>query len=116
MPAVFHCIAGRDRTGVVAALLLGTLGVNAGDIAEDYAITGTHLKRQSHRFARQAERLELTTEQMSRILETEADAMHRFLEELIRRHGSVESAVLTLGVRESTITTLRDALLESSNA
>ncbi len=112
MPAVFHCIAGRDRTGVAAALVLGTLGVSATDIAEDYAITGTHLRRQAHRFARQAERLELSTEQMTRILDTEADAMHRFLTKITGRHGSIEGAVLALGVEASTIAALRRALLE----
>jgi protein-tyrosine phosphatase len=116
MPAVFHCIAGRDRTGVAAALLLGSLGVSAGNIADDYAITGTHLKRQAHRFARQATRLDLTTEQMTRMLETEAEAMHRFLRELTDRHGSIEGAVLTMGVQESTIRILREALLEPAAA
>jgi protein-tyrosine phosphatase len=114
LPAVFHCIAGRDRTGVVAALILGSLGVSADDIANDYAITGTHLKRQAHRFARQATRLELTTEQMARVLETEAEAMHSFLHELNRRHGSVEGAVLAVGVQKRTLATLRVALIEAA--
>lgn len=38
-PALFHCAAGKDRTGVVAALLLDVLGVPAQTIAEDYALT-----------------------------------------------------------------------------
>jgi protein-tyrosine phosphatase len=109
---VFHCIAGRDRTGVVAALFLGSLGVGADDIADDYAITGAHLKRQAHRFARQAARLDLTTDQMARVLETDAEAMHAFLHELNCRHGSVEGAVLALGVQEPTLATLRAALIE----
>jgi len=115
MPAVFHCIAGRDRTGVAAALLLGTLGVAAEDIADDYANTGVHLRRHADRFARQAQRLELTTEQMAGILETEAEAMHRFLGEIVRRHGSVEGAVLSLGVPATTIEQLRETLLEPAS-
>lgn len=114
MPAVFHCIAGRDRTGVAAALLLGSLGVTADDIAEDYASTGTHLRRHADRFARQAERLDLTTEQMAGILETEAEAMHRFLDEIERRHGSVEGVVLALGVPATTVEHLRERLLEGA--
>jgi protein-tyrosine phosphatase len=112
LPAVFHCIAGRDRTGVAAALLLGALGVSADDIAADYALTGAHLRRHSHRFARQAERLELDPAQMAAILETEAEAMHRFLDEVTRRHGSVTGAVEALGVDTTTIADLRAALLE----
>lgn len=35
----FHCSAGRDRTGTMAALLLGTLGVSEGDIGKEYELT-----------------------------------------------------------------------------
>ena len=38
-PAIFHCAAGKDRTGVVAALLLAIAGVPAEIIAEDYSLT-----------------------------------------------------------------------------
>ena len=39
LPAVFHCEAGCDRTGVLAAAVLGLLGVPDEEIAEDYALT-----------------------------------------------------------------------------
>ncbi len=38
-PLVFHCAAGKDRTGVGAALILGLLGVSRDDIVEDYLLT-----------------------------------------------------------------------------
>ena len=38
-PVYFHCAAGRDRTGTIAALLLALLGVREGDIAKDYELT-----------------------------------------------------------------------------
>ncbi|MDR7094174.1 protein-tyrosine phosphatase [Hydrogenophaga laconesensis] len=38
-PLVFHCTAGKDRTGFAAALLLGALGVARDDIVEDYLLT-----------------------------------------------------------------------------
>ena len=38
-PAVFHCAAGKDRTGILAALVLGLLGVPDEVIAEDYALS-----------------------------------------------------------------------------
>src|SRR5215203_1164399 len=116
MPAVFHCIAGRDRTGVAAALLLGTLGVDAEQIAADYAMTGLHLRRHAHRFARQAERLAIDQERMAGILDTEVDAMRRFLEETSRRYGSVAGAVHSLGVGEESLKALRRALLDPAAA
>ena len=38
-PLVFHCTAGKDRTGFAAALLLGALGVSRDDIVHDYLLT-----------------------------------------------------------------------------
>lgn len=38
-PVYFHCAAGRDRTGTMAILFLGLLGVREGDIAKDYELT-----------------------------------------------------------------------------
>jgi protein-tyrosine phosphatase len=47
VPAVFHCAAGKDRTGITAAMLLSVLGVGDEHILDDYALTerysdGTH--------------------------------------------------------------------------
>jgi protein-tyrosine phosphatase len=38
-PLVIHCASGKDRTGLLAAVILGLLGVAADDIAADYALT-----------------------------------------------------------------------------
>ena len=38
-PVYFHCSLGRDRTGTLAALLLGVLGVREGDISKEYELT-----------------------------------------------------------------------------
>lgn len=40
-PLLFHCVAGKDRTGIVSAFLLGILGVNESVIIEDYLLTNT---------------------------------------------------------------------------
>lgn len=40
--ALFHCTAGKDRTGIMAALLLGNAGVSAEHVAEDYGWTASH--------------------------------------------------------------------------
>lgn len=42
LPAVFHCFGGKDRTGMVAALLLGCLGVPREEVLYDYELTATY--------------------------------------------------------------------------
>ncbi|MDO9437867.1 tyrosine-protein phosphatase [Hydrogenophaga sp.] len=44
-PVVFHCTAGKDRTGYAAALLLGALGVAHDDIVQDYLLTNQYFRR-----------------------------------------------------------------------
>jgi len=44
-PLVFHCTAGKDRTGVAAALLLAALGVPRPVIEQDFLLTNQHYRR-----------------------------------------------------------------------
>lgn len=44
---LWHCTAGKDRTGVLTLLLLGTLGVSKEDILEDYLISDENLRPQT---------------------------------------------------------------------
>lgn len=43
-PLVFHCTAGKDRTGIVAALLLRILGATEDDVLQDYLATNERLR------------------------------------------------------------------------
>jgi protein-tyrosine phosphatase len=43
MPALVHCSAGKDRTGIVIALILAVLGVPDEVIAADYELSGSYL-------------------------------------------------------------------------
>lgn len=41
---LFHCTAGKDRTGVIAALLLGICEVSENDIIANYEVTNTYIQ------------------------------------------------------------------------
>jgi protein-tyrosine phosphatase len=43
-PVVFHCTAGKDRTGVAAALILLALGVPRAVVQQDYLLTNQHYR------------------------------------------------------------------------
>lgn len=45
LPLLFHCAAGKDRTGLAAAIVLETLGVPRATILDDYALTNDYAKR-----------------------------------------------------------------------
>src|SRR5438132_1162400 len=47
---LLHCAAGRDRTGVVVALLLASLGVHDEDIVADYVLSDDALADEYARF------------------------------------------------------------------
>jgi hypothetical protein len=42
---VFHCTAGKDRTGLLAALLLSAIGVRREHVLADYALTAAGIER-----------------------------------------------------------------------
>ena len=52
---LFHCFAGKDRTGLVAAMLLSLAGVSPDDIAADYGETDVQLARQYEIWINEAE-------------------------------------------------------------
>lgn len=48
---LFHCAAGRDRTGIIAALLLGLVGATDGQIAQDYVQSNRNVRRVTKKLA-----------------------------------------------------------------
>lgn len=45
LPAVFHCAAGKDRTGITAAFIYSVLGVDREEIIADYVLTDANMER-----------------------------------------------------------------------
>jgi protein-tyrosine phosphatase len=105
-PVVVHCVAGKDRTGVVSAVTLGALGVPDDVIAEDYALTQGATER-SMQFLR---RLNPEVARMpARWLASPAETMQLFLADLRARHGSVRAY---LALPAATYARLEENLLE----
>lgn len=51
LPILFHCAAGKDRTGFAAAILLSALNVPYETIIADYILTNDYYRRDPSRFA-----------------------------------------------------------------
>ncbi len=110
---VFHCTAGKDRTGVLAALLLAALGVDGDDIASDYALTGRALPSIVERLARDPVHGAAVAQTPPERLIVSADTMRRFLQLLSDRHGGAAPWIESAGVSTAAIESLRDRLRSS---
>jgi protein tyrosine/serine phosphatase len=115
-PALFYCVAGKDRTGIVAAVILALLGVPDETIAADYAATADSFAR----FLELAEvdgALGVITGDRPlapALLEAEATTMMSLLAWIRAEYGSVEKLVAGFGVDEATVAALRRSLLTGS--
>jgi protein-tyrosine phosphatase len=114
LPAVYFCMAGKDRTGVFSAILLGLLGVGDDDIIADYALTHDVVE-QIHDRRRQQGRGE--PEDVWRGLPTDlhgahAATMERTLHGLRKQWGGIEDYVRDIGVSAEVVDTLRAELVE----
>lgn len=113
LPAVFHCAAGKDRTGVLAAMILSLLGVDDEVIVADYAISGANMDRLIERLQRdRPEALTTMNEQPSAYLAAPPAAMERFLAHVRAQFGSVPDWVRANGVTQTSIDALRAGLLD----
>jgi protein-tyrosine phosphatase len=110
-PAVIHCAAGKDRTGIISALVLGLLGVSDEDIVSDYALSRDNMTRMLVRL--REERPGAVTEikaSAAAIVAAEPETMHAFLSRFRADHGSFEGFASGLGL-SGAVGALRSALL-----
>ncbi|WP_216894901.1 tyrosine-protein phosphatase [Nocardia alni] len=93
LPALIHCTAGKDRTGVAAALLLATLGVDDATILDDYELSAIHFTdRQISRVL--AKHGEIDAARYRTFFGAPRSAMEGLLTALREGHGSVEQYLL----------------------
>jgi protein-tyrosine phosphatase len=106
---VFHCAAGKDRTGLVAALLLRLAGASIDDVAEDYALTFDLLGRGPRVWVQAADDERERRRRMF-MQHTPADAMRSALTRLEELHGSVEGYLRGSGLSDAQLARLKERL------
>jgi protein-tyrosine phosphatase len=113
-PLVFHCFAGKDRTGILTALVLGLLGVADDDIAADYALSGPAMPRLLEwlraNSEESADQLRLESN-VAIIMAAEPATMTEFLQGFRAAHGSFEAYAAAVGHPDAAAR-LADILLE----
>ena len=113
LPAVFHCAAGKDRTGVLAALVLASLGVDDEHICADYGLTRDAMQRWTAWAKQHQPELAKRFATMPPVfLAADPEAMKIILEDLHKKYGSVANYVREIGVEPETVASLKHLLLE----
>ena len=113
LPAVFHCAAGKDRTGITAMLVLGILRVPTEHIVADYALTREGTQRM--RVWAQRESPELwarLADTPSAFMAAEPEAMRKVIAGIEAAHGTIRDYALHIGIQPATLARLEAELLE----
>ena len=106
-PTVFHCTAGKDRTGFAAALVLRSLGVSEVDVMRDYLLTNERLKPGP------GIRHGLAPEVVSVLWRVQAEFLNAAFEAVDDDYGGLEGYLREgLGLREAQRQRLRELYLE----
>jgi protein-tyrosine phosphatase len=107
---VVHCAGGKDRTGLISALLLRLAGASIDDIAADYALSEENLNAGPRSWIESAPN-ETVRRQREFMQQTPPAAMARTLELLEARWGGVQSYLRAAGLTDSQLVRLEQRLV-----
>ena len=111
--AVFHCAAGKDRTGVVAALLLMLAGVSDKLVVDDYAATYPLMRPVFD--SQLAEAAAHGMNVPAYLFQSEPENMRQFIEHINAAYGGAENYFETLGFSRDEIEALKTLLVGESS-
>ena len=107
---VVHCFAGKDRTGLVCAMLLRLAGVSIADIADDYGLSGENIRPLLEPWIRQAVDDEDRAVRL-RVGMSPPQVMTSVLESIEERDGGVRGYLLAAGAAPDSLDRARDRLV-----
>lgn len=117
LPALVHCTAGKDRTGLAIGLLLCLLGVDDETVVADYGLTETsYTPELREKWSARAAAVGVDAQRLALMIGSPPDLFLRVLATLRQKYGTVEEYLLAHGLRPATVDALRAALVEPSGA
>jgi len=108
---LFHCAAGKDRTGIIAALLLAAADVEPEEISEDYSVS-TDCLLNAYLAAQPAEARAAILEDVR----CPPEQVYNMLEHLDRRYGGTVSYLRMIGLDDEEIQDIKGRLLPDARA
>ena len=112
LPAVFFCAAGKDRTGVLSAVVLGSLGVRDSDIVEDYVLTSESIEDIIGRFAAVEGSPDMYRDLPASHFAPFAETMQAVIEDVRNRYGSFGAYLVAKGLPTPSLDAIAANLLD----
>lgn len=111
-PVLVHCAVGKDRTGLIVALLLGLVNVPAATIAEDYALSGDYLAPLFEELRLKAVEAGRDLARFEPLLQAQAETMLQTLEYLDTKYGGVKNYLSQIGLTPAQLDYLATSMAE----
>jgi protein-tyrosine phosphatase len=93
LPLVFHCAAGKDRTGLAAIFFLTALGVDKTVILDDYYATNRYNEGYAEKMIGKIKEMGLNGDLMRPMLEVRPEYLHAAMDEIDSEFGGIENYV-----------------------
>jgi protein-tyrosine phosphatase len=110
-PLIFHCAIGKDRTGILAAILLSVLGVADEDIISDYSLSAPYIEALRKQINSDPKMEKVANPLPGYFWEATPDSMALFLTTLRKEYGSISGYLESVDMEPSLIERLEKALL-----
>ena len=95
---LFHCVSGKDRTGVITALLLLLAGVSELDVIADYMVSAIYLRPDAVLRNRPIE-----------TLRSDPKSIEEILDYIKNKYGTTKNYLIEIGVSESVLSNIYNA-------
>lgn len=110
-PLVFHCAIGKDRTGILSAILLSILRIDDTVIVEDYTLSGPPIQKLRERMELNPPDKEYFKHLPDYFWQAAPESMALFLSTLKKKYGSMVGYLINLGIDTYLIEGIRKVLL-----
>ena len=100
---IYFCNAGKDRTGVVTALILMALGVKKEDIISDYVLSAKYLKDMIDTFESHYDK-----ENIREIITPKEEYMRKFLQYFDKKYNNINQYLYKIGITDNEIHVIKE--------
>ena len=102
---LFNCTAGKDRTGIIAALILSSMNVPVDDIVAEYQVSHTYIRRVFARID------EIASDVFKQVSNSDVENIEAFLDHLTEEYGGTPAYLNHVGVTDEQLAAIREKFL-----